>query len=397
MHLAFLTNEYPPLPSGGIGTSVQNLARALVATGHRVTVLGWAGPHRFEDHGVQVHMLAPTRLPKIGWLLNRLRAQREINRLVREAQLALVEAPDWCAPSAGMRLRCPLVLRCHGSATYFADIEGGRVRRRVRFAEGRALAGADAVGAVSEYAAERTRRLFGLRGSIRVVPNGIDLLRFPSVPAGVPAPGAGHVLYFGTLIRKKGVFDLGEILRHALAQGAGAPLELVGRDSADARTGAPSTYALLQQACAEPVRARMAWRGPRPPADMPAIIAQAAACLLPSYAEACPVSWLEAMACARPIVGYDFGWARELLGDSAAQPPGCASTERCGFLVPPGDTAAAGAALALLLRDPALAAACGARARERVEVCFSIERAVQLSLNWYRAAGAGSGERGAGS
>ena len=127
MHIAFLSNEYPPLPSGGIGTSVQTLARALVAAGHQVTVLGWGHATAFTDAGVTVRVLGTTAVPKMGWLLNRRRLQVELNRMVREEALAIVEAPDWCGPAAGLRLACPLVIRCHGSATYFADLLGERV------------------------------------------------------------------------------------------------------------------------------------------------------------------------------------------------------------------------------------------------------------------------------
>ena len=40
LHVCFLCHEYPPEPHGGVGTVIQALARALVARGHRVTVLG---------------------------------------------------------------------------------------------------------------------------------------------------------------------------------------------------------------------------------------------------------------------------------------------------------------------------------------------------------------------
>lgn len=380
MHLAFLTNEYPPLPSGGIGTSVQNLGRALVRAGHRVTVLGWRGPQEFEDEGVRIRMLAPTRIPRLGWFLNRHRARRALNELVRADRLALVETHDWCAPSLGMRLDCPLLVRCHGSATYFAALEGSRAPRRVRWAECRALRQAGALAAVSAYAAEHTARLFRLRGEMAIVPNGIDIVRFAAAADRTPAPGM--VLYAGTLIRKKGVFDLGAILHHARGRAPAASLRLAGRDSPDARTRSTSTWETLRRQLPDDVRAHVHYLGPQPYAAMPAAVAEAAVCLFPSYAEAFPVSWLEAMACGRPIVGYDFGWAREVLGAEAALPldsPG----PRGGFLVAPGNTAAAGEAVARLLADAGLAAACGAAARRRVETRFTAQRAAERTLAWY--------------
>jgi hypothetical protein len=76
MHVGFLTLEYPPLPTGGIGTSLRTLGRALVAQGHRVTVVGWGPKLETEDEGVRVRFLGDSAFPKMGWLLNRLSVRR---------------------------------------------------------------------------------------------------------------------------------------------------------------------------------------------------------------------------------------------------------------------------------------------------------------------------------
>ncbi len=58
MKICFICGEYPPGPHGGIGTFVQVLARALVAAGHEVRVLGAYGTayhaaNEEVDQGVQ--------------------------------------------------------------------------------------------------------------------------------------------------------------------------------------------------------------------------------------------------------------------------------------------------------------------------------------------------------
>src|SRR5947208_2234281 len=60
MNLLFLCDEYPPGRHGGIGTSVQLLARALVRQGHKVVVAGfcdwgYGGPDQEVDQGVLVY------------------------------------------------------------------------------------------------------------------------------------------------------------------------------------------------------------------------------------------------------------------------------------------------------------------------------------------------------
>lgn len=371
MHIAFLSNEYPPLPSGGIGTSVQTLARALVAAGHRVTVLGWGCATEFDDQGVQVRFLGVTGVPKLGWLLNRQRLQRELNRLVRVEGVDIVEAPDWCGPSAGMRLACPLAIRCHGSATYFADLLGTPLRPSLRWAEGRALRAAAGVVAVSRFTAARTQRLFDLRQPVGYIPNGIDLTRFAPAAPGTEEPDT--LLYFGTLVRKKGVLDLPAILRGVLAAHPTARLEMIGRDAPDSAGGAASTWELLRAGLSSDAADRVKYQGPQPYAQMQAAIARAAVCIFPSYAEALPLAWLEAMACAKPLVAYDIGWAGEII-----------IPQETGYLVPAGDTAAFAAAVAGLLADPAARARLGAAGHARVQAQFAAPVVAQSSLGWYR-------------
>ncbi len=375
MNIGFLSNEYPPLPSGGIGTSVRNLARALVSRGHRVTVVGWGPEARFEDFGVRARFLGETRLPSLGWLLNRGSARRELLRLIEEEGLDVVEAPDWCGPSAGLRLPCPIGVRCHGSATYFAEILGERVRSSVMLAERMALEGATGLAAVSRFTAGLTRELFGLADRFRVIPNGVDLSRFrPGLPEELEP---GTVLYLGTLVRKKGVLDLGPAFSRVVRREPRARLTLAGRDSADRRTGSPSTWSLLEASLSTAARARTDLLGLVPYEEVQERIRRAAVCVFPSYAEAQPLAWLEAMACARPLVGYDLGWAREVVRSGVD-----------GILVPPGDTAALADAVVGLLHDPERAAALGASARARVEAEFDAGLSAERSLDWYRSLGA---------
>ena len=73
-----------------------------------------------------------------------------------------------------------------------------------------------------------------------------------------------------------------------------------------------------------------------------------------SDAEALPMSILEAMALGRPVVTSDVGGAGEAVVDGDT-----------GIVVPPGDRAAAAAALVRLAADPAAAHAMGERGRTR--------------------------------
>ena len=88
--------------------------------------------------------------------------------------------------------------------------------------------------------------------------------------------------------------------------------------------------------------------------DVPDLIAACDAVALLSRAEALPMSILEAMALARPVVTSDVGGAGEAVVDGET-----------GMVVAPGDTDAAADALAKLAADPDAAHAMGERGRTR--------------------------------
>jgi glycosyltransferase involved in cell wall biosynthesis len=99
--------------------------------------------------------------------------------------------------------------------------------------------------------------------------------------------------------------------------------------------------------------------------DVPDLIAACDAVALLSEAEALPMSLLEAMALARPVVTSDVGGAREAVADGET-----------GIVVAPGDTAAAASALAALAADPDRARAMGERGRARQHERFDGEAMV---------------------
>lgn len=99
--------------------------------------------------------------------------------------------------------------------------------------------------------------------------------------------------------------------------------------------------------------------------DVPDLIAACDALALLSEAEALPMSILEAMAVARPVVTSDVGGAGEAVVDGET-----------GIVVPPGDAEAAAAALGQLVAEPGAAQAMGERGRTRQRERFDGEAMV---------------------
>jgi glycosyltransferase involved in cell wall biosynthesis len=87
--------------------------------------------------------------------------------------------------------------------------------------------------------------------------------------------------------------------------------------------------------------------------DPHGVVRDADVVLMTSISEGLPMSILEAMAQARPVVATGVGGVPEVL-------------HGCGIVPPPGDVHAIATGVAMLLRDPALAARLGRRGFRRV-------------------------------
>ena len=201
----------------------------------------------------------------------------------------------------------------------------------------------------------RAERSVLIRGS------GVD----PTVYRPRPEPeGTPVVLLPARLLREKGI---GEFVAAARLVGPVARFVLVGDAPAHNRSCVPA--AALQAWRDEGV---VEWWGHRE--DMPEVYAAASIVCLPSHREGLPKALLEAAACARPIVATDVPGCREV----------CRHGEN-GLLVPPRDPATLAAALAALLRDPALRRAMGERGREIALREFTVARVAERTLAVYRA------------
>jgi glycosyltransferase involved in cell wall biosynthesis len=125
---------------------------------------------------------------------------------------------------------------------------------------------------------------------------------------------------------------------------------LVGDDTLDPAFAEALTAQVRNAAIAD----RVTMTGPLAPDDMRAWYDHSHLFVLPSRFETCSMSTREALARARPVVGYDVGGMRDNLGDADA-----------GRLVPPDAPEALVDALRTLLTAPDTRAAMGRAAREQ--------------------------------
>lgn len=374
MHICYLTPEYPHpklKPSGGLGSSIKNLAEQLVQEGIRVSVLviGQEADDQFKANGIDMYVLAHIKYPLGGFWFYRNHVEGYLNRLIKREKIDLVEAPDWTGITALMRLKAPVVLRFHGSDAYFCHLEKRPQKWKNRLLEQLALKKADYLLSVSAFTAELTKDLFKLQQPITVIPNSIDINHFTPAPE---EESPNRVLYFGTLIRKKGVLELAAICNEINAQLPEVSFVFAGRDVPDIVTGA-STQAMIQQLMTPQTRAQTQFLGALPYDQIQQEIAKATIVVLPSFAEALPMTWLEAMAMEKALVTSDIGWAKELMVDGET-----------GFTVNPNNHQLYADRVLALLQNAMLRKTFGINARTRVKAKFSTKVVTAENIKFYQ-------------
>jgi len=374
MHIGFLTSEYPheknPNRIGGIGTSIKNLVSELIRQGNKVSIFlyGQSEDIVYQEGNLSVVFIKNTKAKFFNWWFLRKKLEKVINQHVEEAQLDVIEAADWSGITAFMNIKCKVVVRLHGSDTYFCHLENRKQKQKNYILEKQALKSANAVVSVSAYTATVTKKLFDLNRNIKVIHNGLDLDVFNMTHS---EKNSNEVLYFGTLNRKKGVLEIPYIVKELRKINKDFKIVLIGNDSNDPQTGR-STWSMIQELSTEGILDYIEYRGPVAYSDMRDAILKSSLCIFPSYAEAFPVSWMEAMACSKPIVTSDIGWAKELIED-----------EKNGLLSPPDDYVLYAQQINRILTDSTLAEHLSLGARERIEKFFSSQVIAEQNIAYY--------------
>jgi glycosyltransferase involved in cell wall biosynthesis len=376
MHIAFLTPEYPHKEishSAGIGTSIKNLAVTLVKKGCSVTVIVY-GQNQFQvfdDKGVTIHLIEDRKYRFAKWFFYRKHIQNYCNKIIEEQNIDILEAPDWTGITAFMNFRIPLVIRFHGSDTYFCHLEKRKQKRKNFWFEKLAIQKAKAYIAPTTFAGDVSKKLFGIKNKIiKTIHYGLELEKFEN-----PNPGVfekGLLLYIGTIIRKKGLLELPFIFNLVLKQHPASRLVLIGGDSFDIATQTESTWQLMRQQFKEDDLEKVTYLGKIPYQEVQQYIKKAHICVFPTLAETLGMVTIESMAMQKPVVNSNIGWAKELIIDGES-----------GFLVHPKNHVEYAAHINSILGDNLLAKQIGKNAHQRVESLFNIEIIADENITFY--------------
>ncbi|MBB4803639.1 glycosyltransferase involved in cell wall biosynthesis [Flavobacterium nitrogenifigens] len=376
MNIAFLTPEYshPKVAhAAGIGTSIKNLAIALQKEGNDITVFvyGQSTQEIIDDNGVKIHLIKNRKHSFFGWYLHRKHIEKYCNSVINKEKIEILEAPDWTGITAFMKFRIPLVIRFHGSDTYFCHLEKRKQRKKNFWFEKLALQDAKAFIAPTDFAGKLTNTLFkNQKIETKVIPNGIDLTLFKNE---FPEQYIENtILYIGTLIRKKGVLELPSIFNQVRKSIPNAKLILIGGDSFDIQTGSDSTWKIMQNSFEPEDLENVSYLGQIAYKEVQQHIKEANVCVFPSFAETLGMVTIEAMAMQKAIVNTNIGWAQELIND-----------QESGFLVHPTNHMDYANRIIELLQNKKLALEIGKKARLRVEDKFDIKKIAKENIMFY--------------
>lgn len=188
--------------------------------------------------------------------------------------------------------------------------------------------------------------------SVRMLENAVDPDRFVAAEP-IAAPGKGvplRVSFVGRLVAVKALPLLLQAMARLRAQGIPVVLDVVG--------DGPMAGPWREQSAELGLASCVQWHGLLPAAGVAQVVSRSHVFCLPSVRESGGAVLLEAMACARPVIGMDFGGPAELVDDAV------------GWKVAMPDEATAIAGLAHALQQayqqPEEAVQRGLQARQRV-------------------------------
>jgi glycosyltransferase involved in cell wall biosynthesis len=353
MHVVLTCNFSPwSRYRGGGQRSTHQLACALAARGHRVSVLYTKAPwERVDVPPVPYRIVWATLLDLVSRRdaplrpLSALSVARALRSLGETP--AVVHAQGEEGLFARQAAGCPLVLTPRYPsypAPMFDDAAGlGSWLAHTKYHALRATAQqASWVCPTSEASANEVRRALRVE-RVRVIPNGVD----PAYLARERALDAPHgpLLFFGRLERSKGVdvlLEAFERLQHV------RELHIVGEGM---------EHRWLQR---EARGRRITLHGWASAEQLAMRLASASLAVLPSREESFGNAMVEAMAAGTPLVSTTAGSLPELIAHGET-----------GVLVPAGDAGALAEAIAGLLADPGRAERLGTAGRSEVRAKYS--------------------------
>ncbi|WP_413667429.1 glycosyltransferase family 4 protein [Mucilaginibacter sp. Mucisp86] len=395
MNILYLCDEYPPGPHGGIGTYVWLIARQMAKLGHKVIVAGlysrgYGGADEFEDDGVKVfryrwgidgklfekqqgigtrivnRVLLDTGITRRDIKKSLAAYQVKLEQIIASEKIDIIEMPDYndyirfCSSYIPFpNLSVPVIVKLNGSITYFNAEAGKSVAPYVLKMEQDILNHAAAVSSASAYTADKSASYLLYNKPISILYNGID--------TDIPFErnrmcDNKQVVFTGSLVQKKGVFQLVKAWNIVVKEVPDARLLILGKGPVG------KVAAFLQ----EHAKSSVTFKGHVNKDELYGCLADSAMAVFPSYAEAFALAPLEAMACRTAVINSNRTSGPELIDDGVN-----------GLLINPDDVEQLASAIIMLLNDPEKRLKLSVAGNEKVKQCFDIDIIARQTLQFY--------------
>lgn len=392
MNILMLCDEYPPGRHGGIGTAVQLLAREYVQLGHNVVVAGfyprgYGEADYFLDEGVEVYrfryglpgLIAQERFwVKVAYKLLRYsgvmqlsvssglkRYGLQLRQLIMQHQIDICEMPDFQSYMPFVtrftifpKLQVPLIVKLHGTLTYFARETGEEPAEAIFQSERQVLQNATAVSSVSQYTATQTAHYFDYKPVIKILYNGIALSALKHIEKSIPQ----QTIFSGTLVRKKGIYQLMKAWNMVSMQLPEAQLKVYGKGPV-----AEVATLLMPEA-----RASVAFFGHTPRETLMDALSAATVAVFPSYAECFALAPMEAMAAGTAVIYSTRTSGPELITDGVD-----------GLLADPDNVEGLAQKIVFLLCNPHFCSEIARKGRETLLQNFEINHISRQHIDYY--------------
>jgi glycosyltransferase involved in cell wall biosynthesis len=374
MNILFICNEYPPSPHGGIGTVTQTIARGLFQKGNAIVIAGCyntiSTPLRVDnDNGILIFRLGECK-GFLRYVRNRFKLYLLVKKIIKKHAIDICEAPDYQGLLAFWpRLPVPIVIRLHGSDTYFQIEMGQPVSSKAFHLEYHNLRKAASIISVSKYTAEKTREIFHINSPMQVIYNSIQIKTVD--PGSKPSRDPNKVVFTGTLMKKKGIFSLLEAWPGVVYKFPEGKLHLFGKDSLDG-SGA-SVASVLFEKLSPSTRHSVIFHGRVDREKILFELSRAAVAVFPSFSEAFALAPLEAMAQECPTIFTKLSSGAEIIDDGIN-----------GLLINPRKPEQISEAIVKILMNSNLAERIGSEGRKKVMKNFSNEKIITQNEVFYR-------------
>ena len=330
MNILFYCSEYPPFPTGGIGSVTKIVAESLAKRGHNISIVGYYEkmynlPYYSEINGVDIY-----RLHKFSWsnkivsfLLNilcRLRlskfiVQRKLNytesfieNIVRKKKIDVLEIPDYYSFNdkaenlAYKKFSVPVVLRIHGCCSFLQKLKGMN-DYHTKMNDQHHFERCDYISAVSKYSMNYIKKNF-------VAPFLKEIVIYNPIEDGfINQSHSSHsshvILFIGKLIETKGCYSLLNAFNACASKNPKWELHLIGRG--DVKEAMSYIYPQYMN--------RVKFLGFCDRNTIQREIDECAFACIPSYFENCSMAALEIMARSRALIFTERTSGKEMIED----------------------------------------------------------------------------------